>query len=271
MPEPALGQAQEAPCSFGQSSSTCADRQTDQLAVGDRGGWLKRRLVGRDHQRARKRGQQGVEVGGHMASWSTGDEHRRSGASLGPSLASSRRRTRLRARRSKHRLQRSSTCRRRAAPAPRPSRRRRPPGRAGPRWRPGARRPRPARRRLGPFGSARTFTGTPTASITAAIWSRSDRPWRVHHVRAGVPVGDQPGDRVVEIVDAADVVLAAAGEHHRVGQAMRGLCGHGDLLGGDPDVVDAVGCRVVVLDREARRPGVGEQRHGLGHPPGSSG
>ena len=49
--------------------------------------------------------------------------------------------------------------------------------------------------------------------------------WRVDAVGAGVAIGDQPGDRVVEVVHAADVVLGAAREHHRLGEAVSGLRG----------------------------------------------
>jgi hypothetical protein len=44
-----------------------------------------------------------------------------------------------------------------------------------------------------------------------------------------------------------------------------GLGGFADTRGGDLDVVDPVACRVVVLDREARRSRLCEQRHSLGH------
>ena len=62
----------------------------------------------------------------------------------------------------------SARCPRRAARVrPRAARRRRP-GPARRRSRRAGRRPRRARRRVGPLGSASTFTGTPTASTTAA-------------------------------------------------------------------------------------------------------
>ena len=44
----------------------------------------------------------------------------------------------------------------------------------------------------------------------------------------------------------------------------RGVGRDGDTLGGDADLVHAAGGRVVVLDREARGAGLGEQRHRLG-------
>jgi len=40
---------------------------------------------------------------------------------------------------------------------------------------------------------------------------------RVHRIGAGVSIGDQAGDGVVEVVDAAEVVLRSTGEDHRVG------------------------------------------------------
>ena len=61
---------------------------------------------------------------------------------------------------------------------------------------------------------------------------------RVDAVGAGVAVGDQPRDRVVEIVDAADVVLGPAGQHHRLVEPVSrlGRCGH--ALGRETDIVD---------------------------------
>ena len=131
---------------------------------------------------------------------------------------------------------------------------------------------RRARRSTGRSRSASTFTGTPTASTTARdLLERRRRPGAYTAVGAGVAVGDQAGDRVVEVVDAADVVLAPAGEHHRVGEPVRRLGGLGDPLRGEPDVVDPVGRRVVVLDREAGRAASASSATVSAMPPGSSG
>ena len=43
-----------------------------------------------------------------------------------------------------------------------------------------------------------------------------DEAWRVDHVGPGVAVGDEARDRVVEVVDAADVVLGPRGQHERL-------------------------------------------------------
>ncbi len=79
----------------------------------------------------------------------------------------------------------------------------------------------------------------------------------------------RPGTRraachVVEVVDASDRVLAAAGQHERVVERVRRLGRDCDPLGRDLDVVDAVRRRVVVLDGEPRGAGLGEERHRLG-------
>ena len=91
------------------------------------------------------------------------------------------------------------------------------------------------------------------------------QPGRVQAVGAGIPVGDEARDRVVEVVDVADVVLGAAGEHHRLGQGVRGLGRLGDTLRRQLDVVDTAGRGVVVLDRAARRARLGEAPHRLRH------
>ena len=88
----------------------------------------------------------------------------------------------------------------------------------------------------------------------------------VDAVGACVAVGDEPCDRVVEVVHSADVVLGPPREHHRVGECVRGLGRLGDALGGEPDVVDPIRLRVVVLDREAGGACVCEHRHGLRDP-----
>ena len=87
---------------------------------------------------------------------------------------------------------------------------------------------------------------------------------RVEAVGACVAVGDEAGDRVVEVVDAVEVVLRAPGEHDRLVEGVRGLGGLGDALGGEPDVVDPPRDRVPVLDRAAGGARVAEQAHRLG-------
>ena len=54
-----------------------------------------------------------------------------------------------------------------------------------------------------------------TAATTARMSSSDRRPGRVEHVGAGLLVGAQPRDRVVEVVAAVEVVLGARGEHER--------------------------------------------------------
>ena len=58
-------------------------------------------------------------------------------------------------------------------------------------------------------------------------------PGCVQAVGARIAVGDEPRDRVVEIVDAADVVLGAAGQHDP--ELVRGAGGLGDARRGDAD------------------------------------
>ena len=85
----------------------------------------------------------------------------------------------------------------------------------------------------------------------------------VDAVGPGRPVGDEPGDGVVQVVAAVEVVLGPCGEHHRI--ALVGRRGGGrDPLGGRCDRVDPPGRGVVVLDRAAGGAGAGQQAHGLG-------
>src|SRR5581483_10858529 len=84
----------------------------------------------------------------------------------------------------------------------------------------------------------------------------------VEALRARVAVGDEPLDRRVQVVDAADVVLAPPGQQDaRLAGGLRGLR---DPRGGDLDRVHAAGGRVVVLDRAPGGSGAGEQPHRLG-------
>ena len=99
----------------------------------------------------------------------------------------------------------------------------------------------------------------PTAWTTRRDLLEVGEARRVDDVGAGIAVGDQPGDRVVEIVDAADVVLRASGQHQRLVLFARRLRRFRDALGRGCDVVHAARVRVVVLDREARGSGLGEQ------------
>src|SRR5437763_3828430 len=84
---------------------------------------------------------------------------------------------------------------------------------------------------------------------------------RVDDVGARVAVGDQAGDRVVEVASVTQVVLRAGGEHER---PAGGLGGGRDTLGGDADVLDPAGDRVVVLDRAAGGAGLLEEPNRLG-------
>ena len=100
-------------------------------------------------------------------------------------------------------------------------------------------------------GSARTLTGCETASQTARISRVGPQAGRVQHVGARGAVGRQPGDRVVEVGVAADVVLRSPGEHERERERPRRLRRRGDPLDGVPDLVDPIVVAVVVLDRGA--------------------
>ena len=60
---------------------------------------------------------------------------------------------------------------------------------------------------------------------------RRREPRRVDAVGAGVAVGDEPRDRVVEVVDAVEVVLRAARQHERRVERAGRLRGLGDALG----------------------------------------
>ena len=98
-----------------------------------------------------------------------------------------------------------------------------------------------------------------------------DEAWRVDHVGPGVAVGDETRDRVVEVVDAADVVLGPRGQDEWLDIRVRGRHGLGDSLHRHVERVDAVGSGVVVLDREARAPASERSRTVSATPPGSSG
>ena len=104
----------------------------------------------------------------------------------------------------------------------------------------------------GVAGTASTLTGTSTASTTAEFLRRRE-PRRVDAVGAGVPVGDEPGDRVVEVVDAVEVVLRAARQYERRVERPGRLGGLGDALDGESDILDPPRDRVPVLDRAACR------------------
>ena len=63
---------------------------------------------------------------------------------------------------------------------------------------------------------------------------------RVEHVGAGLLVRLQPGDRVAEVLDTADEVLGAGGQHQPAGA--RRLDRRRHPLGGGADRVDAPAC-----------------------------
>ena len=93
----------------------------------------------------------------------------------------------------------------------------------------------------------------------------------VDDVGAGGGVGLQPGDRVVEVVDAAEVVLGATREHETHRPGMGRLGSGGNPLAGEPDVVDRLLVRVPVLDRAAGETGSGGEGDCLGDVGGARG
>jgi hypothetical protein len=97
--------------------------------------------------------------------------------------------------------------------------------------------------------------------------SSARQPRRVEHVGTGFGVGAQAGDRVVEIVNAADVVFRARGEHelHRAG--MGGRNRGGDPRDGMLEGIDRARLVIAeVLDRAAREARVDRPAHGLRDP-----
>ena len=143
---------------------------------------------------------------------------------------------------------------------PRPARRR-PPRRTGCRPRSGRRRGPPVPGTGGVPGRASTLIGAPTSATTRAMSSSLGQAGRVQHVGTGVAVGDEAGDRVVEVGDAVEEVLRPCREHEVGGR--RSCRRHS--FGRSLDRTDRVGAWVVVLDREAGRVGGVEQRDGLDH------
>ena len=93
---------------------------------------------------------------------------------------------------------------------------------------------------------------------------RRREPGRIDAVGAGVAVGDEARDRVVEVVDAVEVVLRAAREHEWRIEGSGRRRGLGDALGREPDVLDLAGDGVPVLDRAARCARLAESADGLG-------
>src|SRR5581483_11754367 len=91
----------------------------------------------------------------------------------------------------------------------------------------------------------------------------ADEAGGVQAVGAGFAVGDQPGDRVVQVVHAVEQVLGPGGEHHRVALVRR-VGGRRNPLGGPLERVDRAGGGVVVLDRAAGGAGIAQQPHRLG-------
>src|SRR4051812_39308088 len=80
---------------------------------------------------------------------------------------------------------------------------------------------------------------------------------RVEDVRAGLLVGLQPRDRVVEIRVAADVVLRAGGQHEREAECASGLRRCRDAFRRMVAVIQ-LSRRVVILDRAADRSCLGD-------------
>ena len=85
---------------------------------------------------------------------------------------------------------------------------------------------------------------------------RRREPRRVDAVGAGVAVGDEPRDRVVEVVDAVEVVLRAARQHERRVERACRLRGLRDALGGERR-----------RPRSAPRPGSSPRSSSLPRPP----
>ena len=114
---------------------------------------------------------------------------------------------------------------------------------------------------LGPPGRINTFTGTETALTTVRDLIEIDEAGGVDHVGAGSDVGLQPGDRVIEIVDPVQEVLATR-RQDQPGCSRAGRC-RADALHSDVERIDRLGQRVPVLDRAPRRAGGSQQLDAL--------
>ena len=125
-----------------------------------------------------------------------------------------------------------------------------------------------ARATLGAEGNASTLSGSSHGFHDSCNLPEVGQAGRVEDVRARIAVRGEALDRVVEVVDAADVVFGAAGEDERLALRARGLRGFRDTLCRRGDFVHSPRLGVEVLDRETGGSGVRQQLDRAGHASG---